>query len=191
MKRSVAGGGYRDGFYNTNGPDPWDEACSKARRSLQKKLSASEDRRRLSDVVVEYHRTVRGVVVDYVSAVEKLGLVYRVEFVEEGPLHFQIALARYGEQGRRFVVVESVARQCVGRAQIKPTDELVAVNGKVIVEPTSKDRLTELLRTIAAAPWVPVVVAGAGAVALARPEVRAGRALAALGRGVVIGAFPA
>ena len=125
------------------------------------------------------------------SAVEKLGLVYRVEFVEEGPLHFQIALARYGEQGRRFVVVESVARQCVGRAQIKPTDELVAVNGKVIVEPTSKDRLTELLRTIAAAPWVPVVVAGAGAVALARPEVRAGRALAALGRGVVIGAFPA
>ena len=40
-------------------------------------------------------------------------------------------------------------------------------------------------------PWVPVVVAGAGVVALARPEVRAGRALAALGRGVVIGAFPA
>ena len=40
-------------------------------------------------------------------------------------------------------------------------------------------------------PWVPVVVAGAGAGALARPEVRAGRALAALGRGVVIGAFPA
>ena len=39
--------------------------------------------------------------------------------------------------------------------------------------------------------WVPVVVAGAGAVALARPEVRAGRALASLGRGVVIGAFPA
>ena len=28
-------------------------------------------------------------------------------------------------------------------------------------------------------------------IALARPEVRAGRALAALGRGVVIGAFPA
>jgi len=41
-------------------------------------------------------------------------------------------------------------------------------------------------------PWVPVVVAGAGAVALARrPEVRAGRALASLGRGAVIGAFPA
>ena len=40
-------------------------------------------------------------------------------------------------------------------------------------------------------PWVPVAVAGAGAVALARPEVRAGRALASLGRGVVIGAFPA
>ena len=67
-------------------------------------------------------------------------------------MHFQIALARYGEQGRRFVVVESVARPCVGREQIKPTDELVAVNGKVIVEPTSKDRLTELLRTIAGAP---------------------------------------
>ena len=40
-------------------------------------------------------------------------------------------------------------------------------------------------------PWVPVVVAGAGAVALARPEVRAGKALASLGRGAVIGAFPA
>ena len=155
------------------------------------------------------------------------------------------------------------------------------MNGKVIVEPTSKDRLTELLRTIAAAPrpltltfvegedrekhaappppsplnavlafggwrtvrpeprrlvrmpappqnyygrrrcllaaalafvlcgaapapretpppppkkefpWVPVAVAGAGAIALARPEVRAGKALASLGRGAVIGAFPA
>ena len=40
-------------------------------------------------------------------------------------------------------------------------------------------------------PWVPVAVAGAGAIALARPEVRAGKALASLGRGVVIGAFPA
>ena len=39
--------------------------------------------------------------------------------------------------------------------------------------------------------WVPVAVAGAGAIALARPEVRAGRALASLGRGAVIGAFPA
>ena len=38
---------------------------------------------------------------------------------------------------------------------------------------------------------MPVAVAGAGAVALARPEVRAGRALASLGRGAVIGAFPA
>ena len=38
---------------------------------------------------------------------------------------------------------------------------------------------------------MPVAVAGAGAVALARPEVRAGKALASLGRGVVIGAFPA
>ena len=33
--------------------------------------------------------------------------------------------------------------------------------------------------------------ADSGAVALARPEVRAGKALASLGRGVVIGAFPA
>ena len=40
-------------------------------------------------------------------------------------------------------------------------------------------------------PWVPVAVAGVGAVALARPEVRAGKALASLGRGAVIGAFPA
>ena len=40
-------------------------------------------------------------------------------------------------------------------------------------------------------PWVPVAVAGAGAIALARPEVRAGKALASLGRGAVIGAFPA
>ena len=40
-------------------------------------------------------------------------------------------------------------------------------------------------------PWVPVAVAGAGAIALARPEGRAGKALASLGRGAVIGAFPA
>ena len=49
----------------------------------------------------------------------------------------------------------------------------------------------EASRPLAAPFWVPVVVAGAGAVALARPEVRAGKALASLGRGAVIGAFPA
>ena len=43
----------------------------------------------------------------------------------------------------------------------------------------------------ARSPWNCSTIAGAGAIALARPEVRAGKALASLGRGVVIGAFPA
>ena len=68
---------------HAQGPDLWDEACLKARTSFQRKRSTAQtgqDKRRLADVVVEYHRTVRGLGVDYVSAVEKLGLVYRVAF---------------------------------------------------------------------------------------------------------------
>ena len=54
----------------------------------------------------------------------------------------------------------------------------------------AKSRATATPSEVALGGSVPPV-AGAGAIALARPEVRAGRALASLGRGVVIGAFPA
>ena len=89
--------------------------------------------------------------VDYVSAVEKLGLVYRVEFAEEGPLHFQIALARYGEQGRRLS--SSRASPAVRRPR---SDQAHGRTGRCEWQGHRRadvqDRLTELLRTIAAAP---------------------------------------
>ena len=48
-----------------------------------------------------------------------------------------IALARYGEEGRQFVNVEETMPNCeCYPGPLKPTDELIAVNGKVILEPT-------------------------------------------------------
>ena len=94
---------------------------------------------------------MRGLLVDYVRELGNLGMVFRVAFERPGPLGVQIALARYGDEGRRFVVVESVARSCVGFGVIKSTDELVAIDGKVIVEPTSEDRLAVTRRPSAAA----------------------------------------
>lgn len=105
------------------GPDPWDRACLRARTSFKSKLSAvdgaaDDPKRHLADVVVEYHRLVRGLLVDYVREIGNLGLVYRVQFPDPGPLHFQVALARDavlvtnpGGLGRRRKRPYEIARQ--------------------------------------------------------------------------------
>ena len=139
---------------HTRGPDAWDKACAAARASFKKKVSASraaaESPARLGDVAVEYHANVRGVLRDYVSAMDGHGMVYKCCF-GGGPLGVKIALARYGDQGRRFVVVDHVSPSSEHFGTIKRTDELIAVNSKVIVEPTSVARLAELRAAIATA----------------------------------------
>jgi len=137
-----------------SGPDAWDRACLRAESSFRDDVAASrrvEDREAaLGDVAVRYHGTVRGLLRDYVAEMDALGLVYAARF-GPGRLGVTVALAKYGDDGRRFVVVDGVREPALHHG-VRRTDELIAVNGKVIVECTSEEDLRELERAIASAP---------------------------------------
>lgn len=60
-------------------------------------------------------------------------LVFDHTFVEHR-LGFTIALARYGPSGREFVEVASTSPACAAFDALKPTDELVAINGDLLVD---------------------------------------------------------
>ena len=137
-----------------SGPDAWDRACLRAESSFRDDVAASrrvEDREAaLGDVAVRYHGTVRGLLRDFVAEMDALGLVYAARF-GPGRLGVTVALAKYGDDGRRFVVVDGVREPALNHG-VRRTDELIAVNGKVIVECTSEEDLRELERAIASAP---------------------------------------
>ena len=76
----------------------------------------------------------RAAVQDHVAAMRSRGLVFDVEFPERS-LGLRVALARYGESGRRFVVVDSTERGSACFESVKPGDELCAVNGAAVVDP--------------------------------------------------------
>ena len=76
----------------------------------------------------------RAAVQDHVAAMRSRGLVFDVEFPERS-LGLRVALARYGESGRRFVVVDSTERGSACFESVKPGDELAAVNGAAVVDP--------------------------------------------------------
>ena len=62
----------------------------------------------------------------------------------------EILIARYGAEGREYIhVEETMPHSEVYPGPLKPTDELIAVNGKVIMEPTEarfKDLQKAILR---------------------------------------------
>ena len=62
-----------------------------------------------------------------------------------------MALARYGESGRRFVVVDSTERGSACFESVKPGDELCAVNGAAGVDP-DEESIETLKSAIANAP---------------------------------------
>ena len=63
----------------------------------------------------------------------------------------RVALARYGESGRRFVVVDSTERGSACFDGVKPGDELAAVNGAAVVDP-DEESIETLKSAIANAP---------------------------------------
>jgi len=84
----------------------------------------------------------------HVSAMRGHGAVFDHVF-EEPRLGLSISLARYGNRGRRFVAVDETFSWCaIFPGPLKPTDELVAINDEVIVEPVFED----MLATLAGAP---------------------------------------
>ena len=95
---------------------------------------------------------MRGLLRDYVQAMDRLGMVFKCAFGDAGALGFTIALARYGDEGRRFVVVDSTERGSACFESVKPGDELCAVNGAAVVDPDEESiekresRLREIFR---------------------------------------------
>ena len=65
----------------------------------------------------------------------RTGLVFHHVF-ERKRFGFSVLVARYGDEGRSFVEVEETHAHCeVYPGPLKPTDELIAVDGKLILEP--------------------------------------------------------
>jgi hypothetical protein len=87
---------------------------------------------------------------DHVAAMRARGLVFDVEFPERS-LGLRVALARYGADGRRFVVVDSTERGSACFENVKPGDELVSVNGAAVVDP-DEESIETLKSAIAHAP---------------------------------------
>ena len=92
----------------------------------------------------------RAAVQDHVAAMRSRGLVFDVEFPERS-LGLRVALAKYGESGRRFVVVDSTERGSACFESVKPGDELCAVNGAAVVDP-DEESIETLKSAIANAP---------------------------------------
>ena len=92
----------------------------------------------------------RAAVQDHVAAMRSRGLVFDVEFPERS-LGVRVALAKYGESGRRFVVVDSTERGSACFESVKPGDELCAVNGAAVVDP-DEESIETLKSAIANAP---------------------------------------
>ena len=94
---------------------------------------------------------------------DELNQVLKFTFTNKR-LGLSIVIARYGEEGREFVQVESVQPHCEVHAgslrplkeleqikdKIMPTDELIAINDKLILEPTP-ETFPGILQSIAKA----------------------------------------
>ncbi|KAH8095768.1 FMN binding protein [Aureococcus anophagefferens] len=127
----------------TMGYDPLDRAL------MEERQKAGEGKGSLTDA--EYKARVRGLLKEHIESMAEIGICFKHTFTS-AKLGFAIALARYGEEGRQFVNVEETMPNCeCYPGPLKPTDELIAVNGKVILEPT-QHRFEDLRKAIAKAP---------------------------------------
>ena len=122
--------------------DPLETALEDAKAQLKKKKGLFfKKKKKLTEA--EYRERVRGLLKEKIETMET---AYDHVF-EEKKLGFTIALARYAE-GRHFVRVEEVLAH--GPPALKATDELIAVQDQIILEPT-KARFEELKKAIAGA----------------------------------------
>lgn len=103
---------------------------------------------RLDKMVADEKRSsmtrLHGLLSTHIAAMDDQGLVFERTF-HTAKLGFSIILARYGNMGREFILVAAVDPSCEYYRQLRPTDELIAVNGNVICEP---QRFGALSRTI-------------------------------------------
>mmetsp|Transcript_26320 Transcript_26320/g.105337 ORF Transcript_26320/g.105337 Transcript_26320/m.105337 type:complete len:405 (+) Transcript_26320:24-1238(+) len=72
---------------------------------------------------------------DHLETMRDLGLAFTRAF-ERQSLGFRIAIARYGDDGRQFVEVDETLPHCEWVEDVKPTDEVIAIDDALIVAPS-------------------------------------------------------
>ncbi|KAJ1458578.1 hypothetical protein M885DRAFT_90928 [Pelagophyceae sp. CCMP2097] len=91
-----------------------------------------------SEFETEYASDLRRLLRDHVELMEAEGVVFRHAFREKR-LGFKICIARYGTDGRCFVTVEETLPHCpLYAGALMPTDEVIAINGTLILEPCAE-----------------------------------------------------
>uniref|UniRef100_A0A7S3K1C4 Uncharacterized protein n=1 Tax=Aureoumbra lagunensis TaxID=44058 RepID=A0A7S3K1C4_9STRA len=124
------------------GYDPLDRALQEEKNRLERKklgvMSSVFGEKKMSPQE-EYEHNVKKLLRDHLTTMEQHGIVFHHEFVEER-LGFAILVARYGTEGRKFIQVEETFPHCECYPEIlKPTDELIEVNDKLILLPQHDD----------------------------------------------------
>lgn len=112
------------------GLDPLDRALRTERIKLQEK---GEEKAKTTEE--DYFENVRRLLDDHLHTMIDTGLAFEHAF-QGKKLGFKILIARYGERGRQFVEVDEVLPHCEIARKLKPRDELIAINGDLVVEPT-------------------------------------------------------
>mmetsp|Transcript_30900 Transcript_30900/g.99689 ORF Transcript_30900/g.99689 Transcript_30900/m.99689 type:complete len:309 (+) Transcript_30900:106-1032(+) len=81
---------------------------------------------------------------------DRAGRLYDVDFRKHGPLGFKILLARGDKSTRRRVIVDETFEYCEAFATLRPLDELVAVQGDLLIEmdPEAFGELVRRLRSL-------------------------------------------
>mmetsp|Transcript_10936 Transcript_10936/g.15113 ORF Transcript_10936/g.15113 Transcript_10936/m.15113 type:complete len:349 (+) Transcript_10936:3-1049(+) len=136
------------------GYDPLDRALQEEKNRLERKklgvMSSVFGEKKMSPQE-EYEHNVKKLLRDHLTTMEQHGIVFHHEFVEER-LGFAILVARYGTEGRKFIQVEETFPHCECYPEIlKPTDELIAINDELIVDP-SEENFQAIKQKIISAP---------------------------------------
>ncbi|KAH8056180.1 hypothetical protein JL720_14248 [Aureococcus anophagefferens] len=95
----------------------------------------------------DFREKLRTMLLAHIGAMREEGLVFEHVF-EERRLGIHIALARYGDEGREFIQIDGTEPFCdLYPGPLKPTDELIAYDDTIIVEPrtTSFDKLRDAI----------------------------------------------
>eukprot|EP00635_Sarcinochrysidales_sp_CCMP3193_P006754 CAMPEP_0118890978 /NCGR_PEP_ID=MMETSP1166-20130328/1186_1 /TAXON_ID=1104430 /ORGANISM="Chrysoreinhardia sp, Strain CCMP3193" /LENGTH=2194 /DNA_ID=CAMNT_0006829611 /DNA_START=86 /DNA_END=6670 /DNA_ORIENTATION=+ len=131
------------------GYDPLDRALQSEKLELEKKktmFGGMFEKKRTPQE--EYEQNVKRLLRDHLDTMEKAGIVFHHTFTKDR-LGFHVLIAKYGEEGRHFVLVDETKPHCEAYPSVlKPTDELIEVNGKLIMDPKDGKWFDALLKQI-------------------------------------------
>uniref|UniRef100_A0A7S3K1N0 PDZ domain-containing protein n=1 Tax=Aureoumbra lagunensis TaxID=44058 RepID=A0A7S3K1N0_9STRA len=130
------------------GYDPLDKAI----QNLVKECGEARGGHSHEYTVEEYRQKFKELLKDHLDTMFEMGLAFDYEFGAGNRLGFSILVARYGSEGRMFLEVEETHPHCACYPSIlKPTDELIAINDELIVDP-SEENFQAIKQKIISAP---------------------------------------